>query len=273
MFRAIKADPAQAAAALWTINGQRISPKNPDLWHGLPCFAKKNPRPTGQRQRLRSNGSTRSRGSNPARSKPSSSFGSPFQTPPDPVVSNAELRKAAVLLMGLERSQAAGLLSALDARQLGAIAGEIARGDDATPEEFSSMVTDLRAATASNAGQPRPLGVRPDAPHVATRFDAPYPAHAPEARPRARFDFLQLLSPKALGTALRHEHPQIVTVVLSHVSAKRAAEILAALPAELAGSVLRRLATIGPLAVDAIDDVERSLKRRLAVRRSGASGG
>jgi flagellar motor switch protein FliG len=188
--------------------------------------------------------------------------GSRVKMPLAVLVFSPELRKAAVLLMSLERAQAARLLDALDAHQLGVIAGEIARADDAKPEEFSSVMIDLRAAAESDADLPRPLGERRDEPHVAT----------PVVHPRARFEFLQPLSAQVLATALRHEHPQIVAVVLSHVSAHCAAEIMAALPVELAGSVWRRLATIGPVAGDVVDDVERSLRRRLAARRSAASG-
>ena len=87
---------------------------------------------------------------------------------------------------------------------------------------------------------------------------------------------LAQVTPAALIAALRGEQPQTIAVVLGHVDAGLAAGVIEALPTDLAGTVLFRMARLRPVAPDVLHQIEEALGERTSLSLAApvaASGG
>lgn len=76
-------------------------------------------------------------------------------------------------------------------------------------------------------------------------------------------EFLRKVDPKQLLTIIRKEHPQTVALVLSHLQASQASAVLAELPPGQQTDVATRLAEMGKVTKEIIQEVERVLENRL----------
>ncbi len=76
-------------------------------------------------------------------------------------------------------------------------------------------------------------------------------------------DFLRNVDPKQLIVLLRKEHPQTIALVLSHLHASQASSVISELSSQMQTEVARRLAEIGRIAPEVIQEVERVLENRL----------
>jgi flagellar motor switch protein FliG len=170
-------------------------------------------------------------------------------------MSQAELRKAAVVLMSLPRSSAERLVAELVPDGAAALRFEMAHGPAMIPAEQLAVVQEFVASI--------PVAVREVRPPAASAA-----VLAATSRPATRspFAFLRESDLRGVSAALADEHPQTIALILAHLSSSHAAQILAELDDPLARDVTRRLAAIGAAGADAVDDVARGLERRLARR-------
>ena len=82
---------------------------------------------------------------------------------------------------------------------------------------------------------------------------------------------LQRIDPQQIIGFIGDEHPQTVAVVLAHLPADHAAQVLATLDDELRTDVARRIATMGRISPDVIQTIGATLEQKLAaVLRAGA---
>lgn len=167
-------------------------------------------------------------------------------------MSTAELRKAAVVLLSLPRHQAADLLDQLDPQEMESLTLELAKKRPITAAERTAVAGEFAAAA-----------VRGPAPARTTRLNSLAADAAPDSPPAA-FAMLLDVDSQILFKALTSEHPQTIALVLSHLPASQAAQIISRLSPELGPAVVRRLATIGPVSDEVRADVERELARRVA---------
>ncbi|NLG73583.1 MAG: flagellar motor switch protein FliG [Chloroflexi bacterium] len=78
------------------------------------------------------------------------------------------------------------------------------------------------------------------------------------------FEMLRNADPVQIANLLQEEHPQTISLVLSYMDAKMAAEILTNMPQELQVDVTLRLATMDRVSPQVVQVVERSLKHKLS---------
>jgi flagellar motor switch protein FliG len=71
------------------------------------------------------------------------------------------------------------------------------------------------------------------------------------------------LTPQALVPLVKGEHPQALAVLLVQLDPEVAAEVLHSLPQEIQPEVVHRIATLGPVAPEAIQMLEELLTRRI----------
>lgn len=76
-------------------------------------------------------------------------------------------------------------------------------------------------------------------------------------------DFLRNVDPKQLLLLLRKEHPQTISLVLSHLHATQASAVISELSSQMQTEVARRLAEIGRVSPDVLQEVERVLEGKL----------
>lgn len=183
------------------------------------------------------------------------------------------LRKAAILVASLESEQADALLAqmspaqsqvlceaverlgAIDAAEQGGVIEEFFRIGPLLPDEDSS-------------------GIELDAP-LPESMIAMMPPDSPLAdcvpQPSVPFRFLHEAPPRKLVPFLEREHPQTIAVVISHLPADRAAEILAHLGESLQIEVARRLVDLEETDAEVLSEVERGLEAWLADQVRGES--
>ena len=188
---------------------------------------------------------------------------------------------AAILLMLLGAQEAADVLSRLDpgeVQQLGAAMFNVADVSEAQVESvFGQFVGRARARTTIGFGAaPRIRSVMEQAlgeeraQTVLARITPPTDSRALET--------LRWMDAKTIAGLIEHEHPQIAALVLSHLEPPVAADVLQLLPVEMQSDVIYRVATLGPVTAEALEELERILVRevtrsssRPATARGGAS--
>ncbi|WP_146414274.1 MULTISPECIES: flagellar motor switch protein FliG [Crateriforma] len=89
------------------------------------------------------------------------------------------------------------------------------------------------------------------------------------------FAFVKKVDSQTLMQFIGEEHPQTIALLLSHVPASYAAEVLGGLDSEKQLDVIRRVASIGRTSPDAIEELEYGLEQRLSsmVNQSHTSAG
>lgn len=80
----------------------------------------------------------------------------------------------------------------------------------------------------------------------------------------APFDFVRMTDPSQLVGFIQDERPQTIALILAHLPPSLAAAIVARLDRELQADVALRIATMERTTPEAIDQVEESLRKRLA---------
>jgi flagellar motor switch protein FliG len=71
------------------------------------------------------------------------------------------------------------------------------------------------------------------------------------------------VSPRILSQILRNEHPQTLALILGHMPAEQAAQLLTSLPAGVRTEVLMRLANLEAVPEDMIEEVDKVLQSQL----------
>ena len=191
-----------------------------------------------------------------------------------PVTDPAELtrgltgrRKAAILVLQLDRNASAKVLAELTDAELEDLAVEIARAGDVPPEMSAAVLREFGILQASGDSvvrggleQSRALLLaalgegRADAIMgrlSTTMFDLP-------------FKFLHNADARQLLNFISDEHPQTIALVLAHIPAPLASKVLAGLVADLQADVAHRIATMDRTSPDIIHQIEANLERRMA---------
>ncbi len=77
------------------------------------------------------------------------------------------------------------------------------------------------------------------------------------------FRELERVSPRTLAQVLRNEHPQTLALILGHLSADHAAQLLAMLPMGVRAEVLMRLANLETVPEEMVHEVDKVLQSQL----------
>ena len=177
------------------------------------------------------------------------------------------VRKAAVLLVALQQDTAAKIMRNLDRDRVEELSREIAAIDAISPEvreqvirEFYNLLIARQYADAGGMSWARAL-LQKTLPADEARRVMAIIEHQVHEQP---FSFLQKTEKENLVTFLQEEHPQTIALVLSHVPATMATDILSALPTERQIEVVSRIANMDQTSPDVIKEVERGLEKRLA---------
>lgn len=177
------------------------------------------------------------------------------------------LRKAAVLLLQLDKEDSASILKSLEDSEVEALTSEIARikgadlpTQDVVLQEFQDMVLAEEYYVQGGLALAEEMLVATLGPNRAHDILARLQA----SMSQTPFDFLRRVEPKLLVTFLENEHPQTIALVLAHMTAEQAAAVLSGLPGETQAEIAHRLAVMDRTAPEIVHHVESNLERRLA---------
>ncbi|MEA1015944.1 flagellar motor switch protein FliG [Sphingomonas sp. LY54] len=174
---------------------------------------------------------------------------------------------AAILLMVLSDEEASELLGRLEPAEVQQLGAAMFSVSDVTEPQvnqvFDQFISRARQTTSigfGSAGRIRSVmesALGPDrAENILARI-------TPATRSRA-LDDLRWMDPKTIAGLIAQEHPQVAALVLSHLDAPIAAEVLELLPAAMQGDVIYRVATLDSVTAEALEDLERILVREVA---------
>ncbi len=180
----------------------------------------------------------------------------------------AGLRKAAVLLISLEQEMASTVLAQMDRSLVEAVTVEIARLEEVTREERDKVLTefhDLCVAQAmvdqGGSATAKELLLKAGRPEEEVQEILELLGQAKKAAP---FSFLNKAESGNLLAFLQSEHPQTIALILAHIQAAKASEILAGLPAKKQLDVVKRLATMENTSPEVVKEVEKALEKKLS---------
>lgn len=176
-------------------------------------------------------------------------------------------RKAAVLLVQLGKSQAAKVLSLLDEHEVEAITAEIAMLDSVSVAESEAVATEFRDLMVAREHMARGgLGFA-----QALLEQSLGPERAAEIIERLHaaavqmpFQFLHQADPAQLRSFIVEEHPQVIALVLAHMTPDKASLLLSGLPPEQQAQVAHRIAVMDRTSPDIVKAVESTLERKLS---------
>ena len=175
-------------------------------------------------------------------------------------------RKAAIVLIQMGKERAAKVLSHLSEAEVELLSAEIAQLVSVAPEESEEVLGEFSQLMTARAhilqgglefaehlleeslGQER-------AAEVIQRLNA--------MAIQLPFQFLQRADPAQLRSFIADEHPQVIALVLAHVTADKASLVLSGLPAEQQTDVAHRIAVMDRTTPEIIHSVESILERKL----------
>lgn len=82
---------------------------------------------------------------------------------------------------------------------------------------------------------------------------------------------LKWLDPRAIADMIRHEHPQIVAIVLSHLEPDLSAQTLLFLPDRMQSDIILRIATLDGVQPSALLELDEVLERQLSGKNTTKS--
>ncbi|MBW3539661.1 MAG: flagellar motor switch protein FliG [Planctomycetes bacterium] len=176
------------------------------------------------------------------------------------------LRKAAILLLSLDKPLAAEVLSQLPRPLVQQVTLEIAQLDDITREEQDDVLEEFFQLAEARRHIERG-GMDALAQLLEQSLGSEGAGEILETVRQSMnslpFGFLQKVGADNLLAFIVDEHPQTIALIMSHLTAPRAAEVLAGLPSIKQMEVIRRIAHMEQTSPEVVRDVESSLQRRM----------
>jgi flagellar motor switch protein FliG len=181
---------------------------------------------------------------------------------------------AAVLLMLFDEDEAAQILSRLEpdeVRQLGYAMYDVADVEiDEVNEALDHFVNKAKKRTTIGYGASQHIRGAMTKALGPERADNMLARITPPTR-STKLAMLKWLEAKEIAALIEAEHPQIMAIVLAHLEHSVAADVLQLLPAEFQEEVIYRVATLGPVTTEALDDLEQLLSRGSPSSKPGNS--
>ncbi len=181
---------------------------------------------------------------------------------------------AAVLLMLFDEDEAAEILSRLEpeeVRQLGYAMYDVADVQVAEVNQaLDQFVNKAKGRTTIGYGASKHIRGAMQKALGPERADTMLAKITPPTR-STKLAMLKWMEPAEIASVVEAEHPQIMAIVLAHLDAGVAASVLQLLPAELQEEVVYRVATLGPVSSEAIDDLEALFSGRTAQKTTSGT--
>lgn len=176
------------------------------------------------------------------------------------------LRKAAVFLAQMSKEEAGLLLSKLRPREVEALTREIMKLGSVEPADVDGVLSEFHELMAAQrfvgrggvdfAREILAAGLGEDkAEGILARLNVVYT--------EVPFASLRNADVRQLVTFLKDEHPQVIALVLAHLSAAQSAEVLSGFSPEQQAEVAHRIATMDRTSPEMVRLVEEELGRRM----------
>ena len=190
-----------------------------------------------------------------------------FATREDELPPISEAARAAVMVTLLEDDLAAQILSRLEPQELRRLGEKMCALGEISPGAIAEAITGFVERTErlglvahDRVGQVHSLMTRAVGEVKADNLMAHI---LPEAAQAPSLELARWLTPQALAPLVKGEHPQAIAVLLVQLDPEVAATVLHSLPTQQQPDVIHRIATLGPVAPEALVMLEDLLTRRI----------
>ncbi|SFF76099.1 flagellar motor switch protein FliG [Novosphingobium sp. CF614] len=174
---------------------------------------------------------------------------------------------AAVMMMLLDEDQTTRILAELEPEELRLLGEKMCALGEIGPEVIAEAIagfvdkTEKLGLVAHNrVGQVRSMMNRAIG-EVKTENTMRW--ILPDEPQGSTLELARWLTPEALVPLVKGEHPQAIAVLLVQLDPEVAAEVLHSLPPQAQPEIVHRIATLGPVAPEAIEMLEELLARRI----------
>ena len=182
-----------------------------------------------------------------------------------PVAEGAQ--RAAILLLTLGERDAAEVLKHLSARDVQAVGSAMASLSAVSREQVEQVLEKLSTDMSNNTS----LGVGTEEYIRKILNNALGESKAGGlidrillGRSSKGLESLKWMESRAVAEMINQEHPQIVALVLAHLDADQAAEVLGYLPARVRSDALMRIATLDGVQPNALDELDAIMERQFS---------
>lgn len=184
--------------------------------------------------------------------------------------------RAAILLMTLGEEAAAQVLRYIDPQEVQQVGQAMAEIGNISQEEVDAVVEsfaeDVQRHTSLGIGSEEYLrNILDNA--LGPEAAKGYIERILQGRNNKGLEALKWMEPEAVADLLREEQPQVIAVVLTHLSRDRAAQVLRRLPADIQGDVLIRIANLDGVRRSALTDLDEIMEQRIAESRGDQASG
>ncbi len=182
-------------------------------------------------------------------------------------VTGVGARKVAIVLVQMGRDRASQVLSHLSESEVELISAEIAQLSAVPAEESSDVLTEFHQLATARSHMVQ--GGIEFAQHLLEQSLGAEKAAEVVQRLNAMaiklpFQFLQRADPSQLRSFIAGEHPQVIALVLAHMTAEKASLVLSGLPSDQQAEVAHRIAVMDRTNPEIIREVEAILERKLS---------
>jgi flagellar motor switch protein FliG len=182
-------------------------------------------------------------------------------------------RSAAMLLLALGESEAATVLKHLDAKVVQRLGIEMAGLKSASREEVSAViggfVTLMEAQADLKGGDDYIRKVLIEA--LGDDKASGIIDRILLGNKRKGLDVLKWMEPRAIAEVIRHEHPQVLAIILAYLDTDQAASVLEEFPEWMQADVLLRIAQLDGVHPEALSKLDEMIEKQVSGKGSQVS--
>jgi flagellar motor switch protein FliG len=184
-------------------------------------------------------------------------------------------QKAAVLMVSLGDETASAIFKYLEEDEIQTISREIALTKNVQPEvaeevmeEFHTMTQARSYISQGGIEYAKKLLIKSVGPEVARKI---IDRLVKALESSAGFSSLERANPQQLSKFIQNEHPQTIALILAHLNASQAAELISSLPEVLRSDVAMRMASLQEISPEVVRRISLILEQKLEALGSFAT--
>lgn len=184
-------------------------------------------------------------------------------------------QKAAVLMVSLGDDVAASIFKYLEEDEIQAISKEIALTKHVTPdvadtvlEEFHTMTLAKTYIAQGGIEYAKKLLIKSVGPEAARKI---IDRLTKALESSAGFTSIERANPQQLSKFIQNEHPQTIALILAHLNASQAGDLIASLPEHLRADVAMRMANLQEISPEVVRRISLILEQKLEALGSFAT--
>lgn len=185
------------------------------------------------------------------------------------------IQKSAILMVSLGDDAAASIFKFLEEDEIQQISREIAVTKHVQPEiadevmeEFHTMAMAKSYISQGGIEYAKKLLIKSVGPEVARKI---IDRLVKALESSAGFTSLERANPQQLSKFIQSEHPQTIALILAHLNASQAAELISSLPEALRSDVAMRMASLQEISPEVVRRISLILEQKLEALGSFAT--